>query len=154
MTIPDIESFVRNHLPGTDVLSASGDAYFYYDPERSLPHDKRFPYATIMTTDAYDYASDLSRPDVFRLNLGVTRETYQRRFGPPPPKLGGPEGVDTGHDYKELNRIMPHPVYAAMSWVCILQPDDIMEAEVQALLQEAHALAARSFTGRAARRES
>ena len=52
-----------------------GDTFFIYDPERNLEGSRRFPFATIVTKDyaEFDNASDLDRPGVFRLNIGVSK---------------------------------------------------------------------------------
>ena len=41
------------------------------------------PFATIVTKDytGFDTASDLNRPGVFRLNVGVGRDTFRALFG-------------------------------------------------------------------------
>ena len=43
---------------------------------------------------------------------------------------------------------MPHPVYAWMSWVCVLSPSADAFELVKPLLAEAHALAALKFARR------
>src|SRR5438874_8740203 len=128
-------------LEGVEVVAASGDHYFFYDPDRVLPHDRRLPFATVVTGDRHDRVSNLDRPSVFRVNVGVARETYRARFGPPPAFNREGDGVvDTGHDYAALDRIMPHPVYAPMSWVCVLNPGEATAQELRRLLIEAHGL--------------
>ena len=57
--------------------------------------------------------------------------------------------MDTGYDFGALNTLMPHPVYAWMSWVCVLSPSDDAFELVKPLLAEAHALAAFKFARRA-----
>jgi Family of unknown function (DUF6194) len=57
---------------------------------------RRLPFATIVTRDAYERVSNLDRPGVFRLNIGVGRETYRSMFGDLP--HASPDGsvLDTG----------------------------------------------------------
>jgi hypothetical protein len=128
-----IHQYILETFEGVSVTDLSGDMFFFYDPER------KFPFVTLVTSDAHDKASDLGRSGVFRLNIGVKPESYQERFGPQPafPKDGGI--VQTGHDFTALDQIMPHPVYAAMSWVCVLNPASTLTS-VKALLAEAYAL--------------
>lgn len=104
-----------------------------------------------MTSDQNDSASDLERPDVFRLNVGVGSDTYCSMFGaqPPFPRDGGV--VDTGHDFTALDVIMPHPVYASMSWICVLNPSDATFESVRPLLAEAFDLAIERYARRADR---
>src|SRR5262249_53495337 len=102
---------ITEPLGGVDVAHSSGNPFFFYAPGRDLPPDHRFPFATLVTNDSYDTASNLSRPSVFRLNVGVSKQTFRSLFGSPPVE---------GHDYTALDRIMPHPVYGKMYWVCVL----------------------------------
>lgn len=134
MTESAIIRYITESFAGVEVATVNGDSYFFYDPER------KFPFATLVTGNAHDQASDLDRPGVFRLNIGVGSDTYRSMFGeqPPFPRDGGI--VNTGHDFTALDRIMPHPVYAAMSWVCVLNPGEATLETVKRLLAEAYEL--------------
>ena len=57
--------YIVTTFEGVDVVEASGDSYFMYDPEHM------FPFATLVTGARHDQVSDLDRPGVFRLNSGV-----------------------------------------------------------------------------------
>src|SRR2546421_6265466 len=121
-----IIQYISETFPGVDVVTpadgiASGDSFFIYDPDRNLDDKHRLPFATIVTKDygEFDNASNLNRPDVFRLNIGVGRETYRSLFGTP-------GEVTTGHDYTALDQLLPHPVYAPQSLVCVLNPSAAM----------------------------
>jgi hypothetical protein len=84
--------------------------------------------ATIVTTDEHDQASNLSRPGVFRLNVGVGRATFERLVG---------SALEP--DYAALDRVLPHPVYAKQLWLSILNPShSTFESVVKPLLAEAH----------------
>jgi hypothetical protein len=83
------------------------NAYFFsLDPEKHWPN-----YATFVTTDEHDDASDLDRPGVFRLNLGIDRETSDRIAA-----------ADREPDYTAFDRLLPHPVYAQQHWIAIVNP--------------------------------
>jgi soluble lytic murein transglycosylase-like protein len=90
--------------------------------------------------DGFDTASNLNRPDVFRLNIAVGRSTFEEVIGYPP-------AAHTEHsadfDYAALDRVLPHPVYAAQSWVSILNPGAASSAQARDLLSHAHARASR-----------
>jgi hypothetical protein len=142
------EASIRRHIAaefsGVDVVIASrengapeiawGDTFFIFDPNRDLEDTRRFPFATIVTKDYgdFDNASNLDRPDVFRLNIGVSKETYQTLF---------PD--DAEHDFTALDRVMPHPVYGPNHWVCVLNPSEATYGELQPLLAEAYQIAVR-----------
>jgi len=82
---------------------------------------------------------------VFRLNIGVTRATFERLVG-----------SDTEPDYTALDRLLPHPVYAKQLWISILNPSTRTWRDVVVpLLAEAHdrlaAQRARAAAGRSTR---
>ncbi|HUR68649.1 MAG TPA: DUF6194 family protein [Candidatus Thermoplasmatota archaeon] len=132
-------------LEGVEILSTEDTHYIFYDPEHDTPHDKRHPIVTIVTSDAHDQASALHRPGVYRLNMGVGRQRYRALFGPEPSwgKDGGP--VDTGHDFTLLDTLLPHPIYAPLSWICILSPSEASWDRVKGLIAEAHAEGKRTY---------
>src|ERR1700680_5092273 len=98
-----LREYIVRTCPGTTVVDASGDSYYFTDPEQ------KFPFATLVTSDAHDQASDLGRPGVCRLNIGVSKQTFATLFGAPPAS-----GDGGGYDYTAIDRIMPHPVYGKM----------------------------------------
>jgi hypothetical protein len=149
-----ITRYIAETFAGVDVVRpeesggpeiAWGDMFFIYDPDRNLEPKHRFPFATIVTKDygEFDRASDLNRPGVFRLSVGVSKDTYRALFGPQPPPPGSAGVVQTGHDFTALDQVMPHPVYAPQSWVCVLNPSEATFEVVRPLLAEAYDLAVR-----------
>ena len=149
-----ITQYIVDTFAGVDVVRpetsggpeiAWGDTFFIYDPHRNLEPQRRFPFATIVTKDYgdFDHASNLNRPGVFRLNIGISKDTYRSLFGPQP----SPANIgNTKHDFAALDTIMPHPVYAPQSWICVLNPSDTTFQAVQPLLAEAYDLAVARFT--------
>ena len=139
-----ITAYVAETCPGTDVVTgtdgiAAGDTFFIYDPDRNLQDKQRFPFATIVTKDYgdFDNASNLNREGVFRLNVGVSRETFRSLFGD-----------DTTFDFTALDRLMPHPVYGRQSWICVLNPSAETFERVKPLLREAYEIAVARVTRR------
>lgn len=141
MNEASIIRYIRETFDGLDVAASSGDTFFIYDPDRNLPPNYQIPFATLVTNDSYDAASNQSRPSVFRLNIGVSKETYRDLLGEDPPP-GSAIGVsDPDRDYTVLDQFLPHPVYAPMSWVCVLNPSEAtFHNVVQPLLDEAYSL--------------
>lgn len=150
MTEEDIVAFISG-LAGVDVLTAGpengapevawGDRFFYYDPERDQPADRRMPFATIVVSDypGFDTASRLDRDGVFRANVAVGREVFQELFGHPPAAHGEHH---TGYDHAALDRIVPHPVYATQGWASVLNPGESTAERLRSLLVGAHDRAA------------
>jgi hypothetical protein len=142
MSPDEIVRFVEDDLGGTIVLVASeangapevswGDTFFIYDPDSVIPPERQFPYATIVNSDVpgFDEASNLARDGVFRVNIWVSRPTFEREAE----KETDPDQVD----YAALDRVIPHPVYGAQSWLSVLNPADSTSDKVKALLSEAH----------------
>lgn len=145
----DIVRWISETLDGLDVTVSGDDVYWFYDPDGSTDPARRMPFATLMTTDGQDPASNLSRPGVFRLNLGVNPTTYEALFGPRPKADWSKPFLDTGHDYTALDTLMPHPVYCAMGWICVLNPSEATFERMKPLVKEAHAHAAGRHSGRA-----
>lgn len=140
----EIREFVAANYPGVDIQIAAaengapelawGDTFFIHDPERNLEGARRWPFATIVTKDygEFDDRSNLNRPGVFRLNIGVSKETYRSMF---------PDDGD--HDFTALDTLMPHPVYGENHWVSVLNPSEATFAQIRPLLDEAYAIAVR-----------
>jgi hypothetical protein len=158
-----IIAYITETFAGVDAHTASresgapeiawGDTFFFYDPDHTMPEAQRFPFATIVTKDYgdFDAASWLDRPGVFRLNVGMSGETFRALFGPPSSHSAS-QGSDTTYDYAALDQLLPHPVYASQSWVCILNPSRAtFEKAIAPLLAEAYERAAGRYTRRAAR---
>ena len=81
-----------------------------------------------MTADQHDASSNLGEPGIFRLNIGVSPTTFDRITA----------GV-RDPDFTQLDRVLPHPVYAPQQWVCVLNPSAAtFDAVVKPLLAEAH----------------
>lgn len=130
---------------GVSLAEDSGNYFFSYSPDPEVRLEGWQPFATLIVNDRYDRVSRLERPDVFRLNVGVSPVTYRKLFGAHP--VASPEAgaVDAGHDFTALDRLMPHPEYAQMSWVCVLNPSEETFKAVQPLLDEAYRLAVRRY---------
>jgi hypothetical protein len=144
-----ITRYIASTFAGVDIDVASkesdapeiawGDTFFIYDPDRNLDGARRFPFATIVTKDYgdFDNASKLDRPGVFRLNVGVSKETFAKLFA------AGDE-----HDFTQLDHLMPHPVYGRNHFVCVLNPSDSTFQAIAPLLKEAYEIAVGRVTSR------
>jgi hypothetical protein len=117
----------------------AGDTFFFTASQRDVDPTRRQPFATIVTKDygEFDNLSLLDRPGVFRLNIGVSRETFQKLFGYIP---GKESAQSANYDYAALDRLMPHPVYAPQSFVCVLNPTPATFETVKPLLAEAYSI--------------
>ena len=129
-----ITEYITTTFSGVEMTAAFGYTFFFYQSERVLP------FATLIAADTeHDCVSNLDRPGVFRLNIGVSRKTFQSLFGPAKAEVAR-------YDYTALDVIMPHPEYAAQSFICVLSPTEATFEQIRPLLTEAYDIAVRRFT--------
>jgi hypothetical protein len=120
--------YIAQAYPDADIFTAGG-TFMSCDADKHWPN-----FATLVTSDEYDPASDLSRPGVYRLNIGVSKATFEKVVG-----------SNANPDYTALDQLMPHPVYAMQHWVSILNPSEAtFDKVVKPLLDEAHERVARA----------
>jgi hypothetical protein len=119
-----------SHRDAVDVTTYPPDTaatawFFSVDPEKHWPN-----FATIVTTDEHDMDqhSNLAARGAYRLNIGVSRPTFERLVD-----------LDRAYDYAAVDTILPHPVYAKQLWVAIVNPTrTTFERELTPLLDEAY----------------
>jgi hypothetical protein len=126
MNQADVEQFVTG-LPNVQQTENYGYQFYF------VGDDHRLPFVTIANTDTeYDNVSHLDRDGVFRTNIGVSKETFTSLTS---------HFEEDDIDYTALNTFLPHPDYAAQSWVCILNPEGDNVEQTKRLIEEAHAIA-------------
>jgi Family of unknown function (DUF6194) len=141
--VDDITGEIRA-MPEVEYLEATaesgapesnwGNRFFYVGPDRVRP------FATIVLRDmpGFDEDSNLERPGVFRLNIDLGRDEFQRQFGYPPAKLADHR---SGIDFTQLDRLMPHPMYGRQAWASIINPST-RRPDIDQLISQAHGRAA------------
>ncbi len=144
MNPKEIIQYSITNLPDTVLVESWGEIGIFYNPQQKL---KRGIYvATIKQKDGdNDKASNLNREGVFRLNIGLSKKTFKELFGdiPKRPQAGGV--VDMNFDFTVLDEIIPHPVYAWMGWVSVLNPSEETFKKCKPLVLEAYKLAHEKF---------
>ena len=130
---PDLDEMIqliRDAFPDAVVATIDSAAFFSLD-ETHWPN-----FATVVWTDEHDEGapSNLARPGVYRVNVGVDRPAFERLVG----NLTDP-------DYAAFDRFVPHPVYAKQRWISILNPSHAtVRDSLMPLIADGHArLAAR-----------
>lgn len=112
---------------------AWGDHFFYYAPDGQVPQHEQ-PYATVVTKDYPDDAhSDLDHPGRWRLNIHVGVAAFTELTGEAPRA----ESVEP-RDHAAADVVLPHPVYRAQGWVCMVLPDADPRGQAVTLLRQAH----------------
>jgi len=134
MNQAEVEAFVSN-LENVQQTENFGYTFFF------IGDDQMVPFVTIAHTDnEYEKVSNLNREGVFRINIGVSRQTFNDLIG---------EAPTEPIDYTILNTILPHPDYAKQNFICILNPAGDNIAKTKQLITEAHALALARFQRKA-----
>lgn len=125
--------FIQNTFPDVETVVDFGYTMFFYKSDRKLS------FATLISSDYdYDHVSNLNRPGVYRMNIGVSKGTFQSLFGK--------NDVDLNNfDFASLDVIMPHPEYAQYHFICVLSPSEKTFEKVRVLLAEAYNIAVRRF---------
>lgn len=145
----DIIEKIVKEFDGVVPKASWGETALFYNPGQLLPNGVYF--CTIKEKNGdNDKASNLDREGVYRLSIGISKESYASLFGKKPkrPSKGGI--IDTGHDFTQSNILMPHPIYGWMSWVQILNPSESKFSEILSLIREAHQNAVGKFNKKTA----
>ena len=147
MNPDEIISYCLSTYQDVVLVNSWGERGIFYNPNRVL---KRGVYVfTLKEKDGEnDTSSILNRDNVYRINVGLRKATFVNRFGylPQRPTAGGI--VDMDFDFSSLDIIMPHPVYAWMGWVCVLNPSYKTFEEFKILIQESYEFAKEKFNKR------
>lgn len=148
MTADEMSRFITERFAGVDVVVNADNSFYFYNPDPNVEPDHMFPFVTLMVNDVNDDYSDLDRPGAYRLNIGVSKETFQSLFG----ELRGASARDSAKrgdfDYTAPDQLMPHPVYGMMYWLCVVNPGEAkFEKQVLPLLEEAYGMAVRKKSG-------
>ncbi len=147
MNTEELLSDVQSTYLGMQRHTTWGESALFYNPDSRLK--KGIYFLTLKEGNGpNDSASRLDRAGVYRVNLGVSKKTYRQLFGelPSRPPAGGV--VQTGHDFGALDILLPHPVYAWMGWLCVLNPSQSTYEKLRPLLNEAYALCQRKYVDR------
>lgn len=110
-----------------------GDYFFYYAPDGLVPRNRQ-PYATIVTKDyPDDTESRLDDDDRWRLNIHVGPAVFRELLGYPPEQIAG-----NGVAYSTTDAFLPHPLYGAYGWICIVNPGRATTGRALEALRGAH----------------
>ncbi|MCI9576108.1 MAG: hypothetical protein HFJ84_05485 [Clostridiales bacterium] len=147
MTPDEILKYCLKNLDDTVLVNSWGERGIYYNPGNKL---KRGVYIlTIKEKDGdNDKSSNLNRKDIYRLNLGIRKPTFSKIFGSIPQRPSKGCVVNMDYDFTSRNEILPHPVYAWMGWICVLNPSESRFEELKPFIQEAYEYAKEKYAKR------
>lgn len=95
-----------------------------------------------------DKSSKLDKDGVYRVNLGMRKHTFSKVFGSIPARSGKGCVVDMDYNFSSTDELLPHPVYAWMGWICILNPSKERFEELKPFIQEAYEYAKEKYSKR------
>ena len=125
-----------------------GETALFYNPGKALARGTYFVFIKENDTKN-DIVSDLNRKGVYRINMGVSKETFLSMFEKLPEKPQKGEIVKMGYDFQEFDKIMPHLSYGWAGWICILNPSKVtFEKKLKPLIDEAYVRAKSRFEKR------
>lgn len=144
MNIEEIIDYCLSNFKGTVLVESWGEKGIFYNPNQKL---KRGIYVlTIKEKDGEnDRGSNLDRRDVFRVNIGIRKESFKAIFGEIPKRPRAGKTIDMEYDFTTLDSIIPHPVYAWMGWISILNPSQKSFEQLKPFLQESYIFAKEKF---------
>lgn len=147
MTPDDILSYCLSNLKDVVLIESWGERGIFYNPNRAL---KRGVYVlTVKENDGdNDKGSMLNRDNAYRINVGLRKENFIKQFGYIPKRLAAGQIVKMNFDFTAMDVIMPHPIYAWMGWVCVLNPSDKTFEDFKPMIQESYEFAKEKFAKR------
>lgn len=136
MNESSVGEYIVKTFPDVETTTNLGYTFFFYSEERI------HAFATIVSTgNEYEKVSRLDRPGVYRLNIGVSRETFKSLFGADKVNV-------SDYDFTTLDTLLPHPDYSAQFFICVLSPSEETFEKIRPLLAEAYEIAVRKFNQR------
>jgi len=126
MTEAEVEAFVAQ-LDNVQRSESFGYSFFF------VGDDHRLPFVTMANSDSdFDNVSNLNRVGVFRINIGISKETFKNLIASPNSEPA---------DYSALDIFLPHPDYSKQHFICILNPAGENVEKTKKLIVEAHSIA-------------
>ncbi len=147
MSSDEVISYCLSQFDDVVLTNSWGERGIFYNPQGKL---KRGVYVlTVKEKDGEnDKASMLNRHGVYRISIGLKKETFMGIFGAIPERPSAGNIVKMDFDFTSLDTIIPHPVYAWMGWVYVLNPSDRIFEDFKVMIQESYEFAKEKFSKR------
>lgn len=123
MNQSQIEQFVMS-LPNVEHEENMGYQFYFVGDDHHVPF-----FSIAENGNQYETMSKLDREGVFRVNIGVSRDTFMSMF------------ADTDVekvDFSVLDTFLPHPHYSKQYFICILNPSENNDEQLKKFIIEAH----------------
>ncbi|WP_345800275.1 DUF6194 family protein [Microbacterium sp. AZCO] len=117
--------------PGSEYPEVAwGDFFFYYAPDGEVPQNTQ-PFTTIVTKDYPDDTASRLGDGRWRVNIHVGSDLFAELTGSTP-RDAAPA------DHAQTDAILPHPEYAALGWIAVVNPGARTSARVRELVRGAY----------------
>jgi hypothetical protein len=139
MKIEELIRYVRFKYPLLNENKNWGERGLFYNPHNQFP--KGAYVLTFKEKDGgNDSSSNLNVGNKYRLNIKVSKNTFIKLFETVPHRPAAAQIIKGNYDFTECNKVMPHPIYGWMTWVCVINPTlaTIEMMEIQGLFEEAY----------------
>lgn len=147
ISINEIADYVIQNYPGTLMNTNWGERGLFYNPGGKLP--KGIYLLTFKEHDSpNDSASNINRGGLYRLNLGISKQSFTKLFGAIPQRPLAGQIVQTGHNFQEIDIITPHPVYGWMAWIAVINPSEETFNVLKPLIEESYRAAVKKWKQR------
>ncbi len=144
MTIEEIIEVTQKAHAGLVKNTNWGELGLFYNPEGKLK--KGIYLLTFKEKDGEnDHSSKLNRGGLYRLNLGISKESFIKLFGRTYSRPKAGKTILNDFDFSQVNTIMPHPVYGWMSWICVINPSKKTFDLLQPLIAESYIQAMKKY---------
>ena len=113
-------------------IEAWGETSLFYNPGKLK---RGIYFCTFKIKDGpNDKDSNLNRKNTFRFNFQISKENFIKFFK----KIPKRSQKNTGFNYEVIDQLTPHPVYAWMQWVSIINPSILSIKKFEYLIHEAY----------------
>ncbi|MDP1724525.1 MAG: DUF6194 family protein [Alphaproteobacteria bacterium] len=147
LSIDYLTSFILENYKGIQIIDAWGEKSFFYNPNAFLKRGVYF--CTLKEKDgANDKASMLNRDGVYRLNFGISKQTFLRIFSWMPKRPSKGDVIEGVYDFTQVDLLTPHPVYGWMAWVSISNPSMNSFEKIKDLIDESYTLVLEKYKKR------
>ena len=125
MTQKEMEEYIESY-ENVERAENLGYIFYFYGDHHMVPF-----VSIAQSGNKYEEVSKLDREGVFRINIGVSKATFDSLFSS--------NNVDK-IDYSAIDIFMPHPHYAKQFFICILNPSKKNVDQLKNFISEAYSI--------------
>jgi hypothetical protein len=147
ISINTVHEHMTTTLPDVVATAGWGETSYFFNP--GLQFKRGTYFATIKEKDGdNDRASQLDRPGIWRLNIGIRKATFLSIFNAVPGRPAKGRAIEGQWDFTATDLIAPHPIYGWMGWIAVVSPSETTWQSCIPLIKDAHGRATDAFEKR------